>query len=135
MVLSAKFEAELAEIEDPAEREELMKLASPDGAEIESGAARVARASCAALGQISFLTGSPSEVRGWLVRAGAAAPEAAGVIHTDFERGFIRAERMDLEELVAAGSESSLRQKGKVELKGRDYVVQDGDVFHVLAGT
>ncbi len=128
--LSAKIEAELAEVEDDAERQELMsQFGISEGASVT-----LARAATAALGLVSFLTANSNEVRAWLVRKGATAPEAAGAVHTDFERGFIRAERMDPEELISAGSESALRQKGKVELKGRDYVVQDGDILHILAG-
>jgi GTP-binding protein YchF len=129
--VSAKFEAELAEIDDAAEREEFMSQFGVT----ESAAARLTRAMLEALDQASFLTVGPDEVRAWLVRRGATAPEAAGVVHTDFERGFIRAEVMDVDELLAAGSESRLRDKGKVALKGRDYVVRDGDIFHILAGT
>lgn len=131
---SAKFEAEFVElcddIEDAEEREEFRKeFGTPEGASQKLGTAAVR-----ALGVVSFLTANRNEVRAWLVRRGATARRAAGVVHTDFEHGFIRAERMRFEDLLAAGSESRLRDQGKVELKGKDYVVEDGDILHILAG-
>jgi len=130
VAVSAKIEAELAEIEDPAERAEFLS----DLGLAESGAARMARGALGTLGLMPFFTVGPDEVRAWLVRRGAPAPEAAGVIHTDFERTFIRAEVMRPEELLAAGSEAKLKEQGKVALKGKDYVVQEGDIVHILAG-
>jgi ribosome-binding ATPase YchF (GTP1/OBG family) len=126
---SAKFEAELGDIEDPKERDEFMQQYGI----AESARVKLARAAVETLGQVTFLTANPNEVHAWLVREGATAPEAAGRVHTDFEQGFIRAERMVLEELEAAGSESALRERGRVELKGKDYLVQDGDILHILA--
>ncbi|MHC4502799.1 MAG: DUF933 domain-containing protein [Planctomycetota bacterium] len=127
--LSAKIETELAEIEDDNERAELLEGLGLS----EDGASRVARGALRALEVISFLTANRNEVGAHLVRRGSTAPEAAGVVHTDFESGFIRAEVMRLEELAAAGSEAKLRDQGKVALKGKDYVVQEGDIVHVLA--
>jgi len=130
IAVSAKIEAELAEIEDPAERAEFLS----DLGLAESGAARMARGALGTLGLMPFFTVGPDEVRAWLVRRDATAPEAAGVIHTDFERTFIRAEVMRPEDLLAAGSEARLKEQGKVALKGKDYVVQEGDIVHILAG-
>ncbi|MHC4249899.1 MAG: DUF933 domain-containing protein [Planctomycetota bacterium] len=130
LAVSAKIEAELAEIEDPAERAEFLTGLGIS----ESGAGRIAHAAVRTLGLMSFFTVGPNEVHAWLVRQGATAPEAAGAIHTDFERGFIRAEVMLPEELLAAGSEAKLKEQGKIALKGKDYVVREGDIFHVLSG-
>jgi GTP-binding protein YchF len=127
--LSAKIEAELAEIAVPAEQREFLESMGL----AESGAARMAQAALRVLGLISFMTVGPDEVRAWLVRRGALAPEAAGQIHTDLERGFIRAEHMLTEELLAAGSEAKLKEQGKLALRGKDYVVVDGDILHILA--
>jgi GTP-binding protein YchF len=129
--LSAKIESELAEIEDPAERAEFLASLGI----VESGAGRMARSALRVLGRISFLTVGPDEVRAWLVRKGALAPEAAGEIHTDFERGFIRAEHMLVDELLRAGSEAKLKEQGKVALRGKDYAVADGDILHILASS
>ena len=128
--LSAKIEAELAEIEDPSEREEFLEGLGLS----ESGAGRMAQAALRTLGLMSFFTVGADEVRAWLTARGSTAPEAAGKVHTDFERAFIRAEIMRPDELLAAGSEQKLKEQGKVLLKGKDYVVQEGDICHVLAG-
>jgi len=82
------------------------------------------------LGLMSFYTVGPDEVRAWTIRKGATAPEAAGKIHSDIERGFIRAEIIKYDDLVAAGSEAAVKAQGKTQLKGRDYVIQDGDICH-----
>jgi hypothetical protein len=81
------------------------------------------------LGLRTFLTTGPKETRAWTIRAGMKAPEAAGTIHTDFERGFIRAETIDYDELVEAGSMNAAKEKGLVRSEGKDYVVQEGDVM------
>jgi ribosome-binding ATPase YchF (GTP1/OBG family) len=95
----------------------------------------LARVGFETLGLQTFLTAGPKESRAWTIRQGATAPEAAGVIHTDFQKGFIRAEVVSFDDLVAAGSMQNARAKGKVRLEGRDYVMADGDVvefrFHV----
>jgi ribosome-binding ATPase YchF (GTP1/OBG family) len=84
------------------------------------------------LGLITFLTTGPEETRAWTVRIGAKAPEAAGVIHTDFEKGFIRAEIINWQKLLEAGSEATAREKGLIRTEGKDYPMQDGDVCHFL---
>jgi GTP-binding protein YchF len=121
--LDAKTEAELVEL--PAE--EAAELLAETGLG-EPGLAQLARAGFAALGLSTFLTAGPKEARAWTIRAGATAPEAAGVIHTDFQRGFIKAEVVSYEDLIAAGSLPAARAAGKVRIEGRDYVMQDGDV-------
>ena len=121
--LDAKDEAELADL-PPAEAAELL-------AELglgEPGLDQLARAGFAALGLATFLTAGPKEARAWTIKAGATAPEAAGVIHTDFQRGFIKAEIVSFEDLMAAGSIAAARAAGKARIEGKDYVMQDGDV-------
>ncbi len=127
--LSAKIETELAEIDDERERAEFLEALGLS----ESGAAKMAKAALRTLGLISFFTVGPDEVRAWLTRRDSVASEAAGKIHTDFKRGFIRAEIMRPEELLVAGSEAKLREQGKLFLKGKDYVVREGDIVHILA--
>jgi ribosome-binding ATPase len=94
----------------------------------EPGLAQLARAGFAALGLSTFLTAGPMEARAWTIPAGATAPEAAGVIHTDFQRGFIKAEVISYQDLIDAGSVAAARAAGKARIEGRDYVMQDGDV-------
>jgi ribosome-binding ATPase YchF (GTP1/OBG family) len=98
----------------------------------EPGLETVIGASYAALDLITFLTTGEDETRAWQVRRGAKAPEAAGAIHSDLERGFIRAEVVSYDELVAAGSEKEARARGLIRTEGKDYEVREGDVLHVL---
>lgn len=121
--LCAKLEAELSEL-PPAESIEL--LASLGQA--QSGLDQLAAAGFRALGLETFLTAGPTEVRAWTIPAGASAPEAAGVIHTDFERGFIRAEVVNYKDLLAAGSLAEAKARGRLRSEGRDYKMRDGDV-------
>lgn len=123
VVLCAKIEAELTELE-PAEAAELLSSLGQD----ESGLDKLARAGFEALGLQTYLTAGPMESRAWTIRRGAKAPEAAGEIHTDFERGFIKAEIVGYDDLVAAGSMAAAKAAGKVRLEGKDYVMADGDV-------
>ena len=94
----------------------------------EPGLAQLARAGFRALGLQTFLTAGPKETRAWEIRAGATAPEAAGVIHTDFQRGFIKAEVVSFDDLIAAGSLPAARAAGKARIEGKDYIMRDGDV-------
>src|SRR4029453_16921788 len=94
----------------------------------ESGLELLARVGFDTLGLQTFLTAGPKESRAWAIRKGATAPEAAGVIHSDFQKGFIRAEVVSFDDLVAAGSMQNARARGKVRLEGKDYVMADGDV-------
>ncbi len=122
----ASIEAETAEM-DPAEARALLDEFGVH----EPGLETVIRASYGALDLITFLTTGEDESRAWEVRRGAKAPEAAGVIHTDLERGFIRAEVILYDDLVAAGSMDAAKSAGKVRVEGKDYVVHEGDVLHV----
>jgi GTP-binding protein YchF len=125
VIISAAIEAEAAELDNHDRREFLAHL----GLE-ETGLARVIRAGFRLLDLITFFTAGPKEAHAWTVRKGAKAAEAAGVIHTDFERGFISAETIAYEDYVACGGEQGAKEAGKMRLEGRDYVVQDGDVFY-----
>ncbi|HWG62484.1 MAG TPA: redox-regulated ATPase YchF [Streptosporangiaceae bacterium] len=121
--LDVKTEAELAELPE----DEVVEMAAGLGMG-EPGLDRLAHAGFRALGLSTFLTAGPKEARAWTIPSGATAPEAAGVIHTDFQRGFIKAEVVAYEDLVAAGSLPAARAAGKVRIEGKDYVMRDGDV-------
>ncbi len=123
--ISAAVEAQIAELE-PADRPDF--LASIGLA--EPGLHAIIRAGYEMLGLITYLTAGPKECRAWTIPKGWTAPRAAGVIHTDFERGFIKAEVIWWEDLVALGSEAKCREAGKLAIEGKDYVVRDGDVVH-----
>jgi ribosome-binding ATPase len=122
--LDAKFEAELVELDDEDERQEMLAAMGID----EPGLDLLARVGFETLGLQTYLTAGPKEARAWTIRRGATAPEAAGVIHTDFQRGFIKAEVISYDELVAAGSMSAAKSAGKVRIEGKDYVMAEGDV-------
>jgi GTP-binding protein YchF len=121
----AKIEAEIADL--PGEDKALFLQ---DMGMQEPGLARVIRAGYALLGLHTFFTAGPKEVRAWTIAAGTTAPQAAGVIHTDFERGFIRAEVISFDDFVAYRGESGAKEAGRMRLEGKDYVVLDGDVVH-----
>jgi ribosome-binding ATPase len=123
--VSAAIEAQIADLPD-----EDKQLFLEDLGMDEPGLNRVIRAAYALLGLQTYFTAGPKEVRAWTVRAGATAPQAAGVIHTDFERGFIRAEIASYEDFVACGGEQGAKEAGKLRLEGKDYAVRDGDVIH-----
>jgi ribosome-binding ATPase len=125
VVISGKVEAELAELPEEERREFLRSL----GLE-EPGLNRLVRAGYELLGLVTFFTMGENECRAWTVKKGTRAPQAAGVIHTDFEKGFVKVEVMRYQDLVAAGSEHALREKGLMRIEGKEYVVQDGDVMH-----
>jgi GTP-binding protein YchF len=124
VVVSAQIEAELAEL-PPAEAREYLAHLGVD----ESGVGALIRAAYHLLGLRTYFTASEKEARAWTIRAGNSASEAAGVIHSDFERGFIKAETVAYEDLAACGSMAAAREKGLVRQEGRDYVVADGDVM------
>ena len=96
----------------------------------EPGLNKIIRAGYRCLNLLTFFTVGPKETRAWTVRRGSFAPQAAGAIHTDFERGFIRAETIAYEDFIACKGESGARDAGKLRQEGKDYLVQDGDVFH-----
>ncbi|GAA4944565.1 MULTISPECIES: redox-regulated ATPase YchF [Streptomonospora] len=121
--LDAKIEAELAELEEDEAAELLESMG-----QTESGLAQLARVGFATLGLQTFLTAGPKESRAWTIRKGATAPEAAGAIHTDFQRGFIKAEVVSYGDLVEAGTMQAARSAGKVRMEGKEYVMSDGDV-------
>ncbi len=121
--LDAKFEAELVELEEDEAREMLAELGID-----EPGLDVLARVGFDTLGLQTYLTAGPKEARAWTIRKGATAPEAAGVIHTDFQRGFIKAEVVSYDDLVDAGTMAAARAAGKVRMEGKDYVMADGDV-------
>ncbi|MGH3693431.1 MAG: redox-regulated ATPase YchF [Pseudonocardiaceae bacterium] len=121
--LDAKVESELLELDDDSARELLDSIGQP-----EPGLHALARAGFHTLGLQTFLTAGPKESRAWTIRAGDTAPEAAGVIHSDFQRGFIKAEIVSYDDLVASGSMAAARAAGKVRMEGKDYLMADGDV-------
>ena len=126
--ISAKVEADLADLAeaDPEEAKEYLEAMGLS----ESGLARLVREAYRLLGLQSYFTSGEAETRAWTIPIGAKAPAAAGVIHTDFERGFIKAETAAYEDYVALGGEKGCRDAGKLRQEGKDYVVQDGDVMH-----
>jgi ribosome-binding ATPase len=126
VVISAAIEAEVAQLADETEKREF--LASLGLA--EPGLARVIRAGYRLLDLITFFTVGPKEARAWTVAQGTKAPQAAGVIHTDFEKGFIRAETIAYADFVACGGEQGAKEAGKMRLEGAEYVIADGDILH-----
>ena len=120
----AQIEQEISELEDDEK-----KMFLEDLGLAESGLDKLIRASYSLLGLISYLTSGEDETRAWTIKRGTKAPQAAGKIHTDFERGFIRAEVVNYKDLVENGSMTAAREKGLVRSEGKEYVVQDGDVI------
>ena len=123
-VICAQIEQEMAELEDDEKAMFLEELGLK-----ESGLEKLIRASYKLLGLISFLTSGEDETRAWTIKNGTKAPQAAGKIHTDFERGFIRAEVVAYQDLMACGSMVAAKEKGLVRLEGKEYVVKDGDII------
>ena len=125
VVICGKFEADLAEIDDPADRKDFMESVGLK----ESGLAVLARKAYHLMGLRTFFTGGPDECRAWTIHNGDKAPRAAGVIHTDFEKGFIKAEAYTIDDLRQYKDEASIKAAGKYRQEGKEYVVQDGDVL------
>jgi ribosome-binding ATPase len=125
VVISAAIESEIAQL-PAAEQAEFLETLGLD----QPGLNKVIRAGYSLLDLITYFTVGPKEARAWTVRRNAKAPEAAGVIHGDFERGFIRAETISYEDFVASGGEQGAKDAGKLRSEGKEYVVQDGDVMH-----
>ncbi|MDX1477216.1 MAG: redox-regulated ATPase YchF [Saprospiraceae bacterium] len=125
LLVSAAIEADIAELDSVEERMEFVQ----DMGLQEPGVNRLIRATYHLLDLITFFTAGPKEVRAWTVRRGTKAPGAAGEIHTDFEKGFIRAEVIKFDDYIAAGSEAAVKEQGKMSVEGKDYVVQDADVI------
>jgi GTP-binding protein YchF len=126
VVISAAIEAEVAQLADEAEKKEFLESLGLE----ETGLARVIRAGYSLLDLVTYFTVGPKEARAWTIRRGTKAPQAAGVIHTDFEKGFIRAETIAYADYVACSGEQGAKDAGKMRLEGSEYVVQDGDVLH-----
>ncbi|MEN2766799.1 redox-regulated ATPase YchF [Ornithinibacillus xuwenensis] len=125
IVICARIEEEIAELDQEEKEMFLEELGIA-----ESGLDKLIKASYSLLGLATYFTAGEQEVRAWTFRKGIKAPQAAGIIHTDFERGFIRAETVSYDDLVEAGSMVQAREKGKVRLEGKEYIVKDGDVIH-----
>ena len=123
-VICAEIEQEIAELEDDEKEMFLEELGMS-----ESGLDKLIKASYSLLGLISYLTSGEDETRAWTIKKGTKAPQAAGKIHTDFERGFIKAEVVNFQDLLDCGSTAAAKEKGLVRVEGKEYVVQDGDVI------
>jgi GTP-binding protein YchF len=121
----AAIEAEIAQLDEDEKAEFLADLGLD-----EPGLDRVVHAGYRLLGLQTYFTAGPKEVRAWTVRTGSTAPEAAAVIHTDFQRGFIRAEVIGYDDFIAGNGEQGAKEAGKLRLEGKEYIVQDGDVMH-----
>ena len=128
LIVAAQTEAEIAEFETAEERAEFLEAAGLT----ESGISRLIRAAYSLLDLQTFFTAGADECRAWTFRRGMKAPQCAGVIHTDFERGFIRAEVIKYEDFVTLGSERAVREAGKMGVEGKEYTVMDGDIMHFL---
>jgi GTP-binding protein YchF len=126
MIISAQAEAEIAELDDPEERREFLE----DMGITESGVSKLIRKAYDLLDLETYFTAGKQEVRAWTFRKGTKAPQAAGIIHTDFEKGFIRAEVIKYDDFVHYGSEAAVKEAGKMSVEGKEYVVQDGDIMH-----
>ena len=126
--ICAKLEADIAELDDPEEKAMFMEELGVN----ESGLNKLIRSSYALLGLISFLTAGSDECRAWTIKKGTKAPQAAGKIHTDFERGFIRAEVIAFEDMKACGTMANAKSQGKVRSEGKEYVMKDGDIVNFL---
>ena len=128
LIVAAATEADIAELESYEERQAFLS----DIGLSESGVSRLIKAAYRLLDLQTYFTTGPDESRAWTFTRGTKAPQAAGIIHTDFERGFIRAEVIKYDDYVALGSEKTCRENGKIAIEGKDYVVQDGDIMHFL---
>ena len=126
LIVAAKTESEIAELDTYEERQEFLEEIGLQ----ESGVNRLIRAAYSLLDLQTYFTAGPDEVRAWTFLRGTKAPQAAGIIHTDFEKGFIRAEVIKYDDYVALGSESAVKEAGKMGVEGKEYVVQDGDIMH-----
>ncbi len=128
LVLAARLESEIAELEDEADRKEFLE----DAGLKEPGVNKLVRSAYSMLNLVSFFTIGPKEIRAWTIRKGSLAPEAAGAIHSDLQRGFIRAEVMKYEDFISLGSEEACKKQGKLSVEGKKYVVEEADILHIL---
>ncbi len=131
VIICAAIEAEIAQLDDPEERTEFLKEVGLD----ETGLSRVIRAGYDLLDLITYFTVGPKEARAWTIARETKAPQAAGVIHTDFEHGFIRAETIAYDDYISGNGEAGAKEAGKMRLEGKEYIVQDGDVMHFRFNT
>ena len=128
VIISAEIEAEVAQLSSPAEQKDFLETLGLE----ETGLNRIIKAGYNLLGLLTFFTSGPKEAHAWTVKKGALAPNAAGVIHSDFEKGFIRAEVVSYDDYVSCRGEVGAREQGKLRAEGKGYVMQDGDVVHFL---
>ena len=126
VIISAKIESEVAQLETEEEKQEFLEALGLE----ETGLSQIIRTGYTMLKQLTFFTAGPKEARAWTVLDGATAPNAAGVIHTDFEKGFIKAETIAYDDYIACNGETGAKDAGKLRLEGKEYLVKDGDVFH-----
>lgn len=126
LIISAQIESEIAQLESYEER----KMFLDDLGLEESGVHKLIRAAYSLLNLATYFTAGVQEVRAWTIENGFTAPQAAGVIHTDFEKGFIRAEVIKYDDFVSLGSENAVKEAGKLSVEGKTYIVQDGDIMH-----
>jgi GTP-binding protein YchF len=131
VVISAAIESEIASLDSEAEKKDFLETIGLN----ETGLSRIIRAGYGLLGLLTFFTVGPKEARAWTVRRTSRAPQAAGVIHTDFEKGFIRAETIAFDDYVRCNGEQGAKEAGKLRLEGKEYEVKDGDVFHFRFNT
>lgn len=127
IVIAGKLEAEISELEDEDDRKEFLE----DAGLVEPGVNKLIRAAYDVLNLQSFITAGPKEIRAWTIKKGMKAPEASGVIHSDLQRGFIRAEVIKYDDYISYGSEQAVKDAGKFHVEGKNYVVEDGDVMHI----
>ena len=127
LVLAARLESEIAELEDEEDRKEFLDDAGLE----EPGVSKLVRSAYSMLSLVSFFTVGPKEIRAWTIRKGASAPQAAGAIHSDLQRGFIRAEVMKYTDFIELGSEQACKEKGKLAVEGKNYVVEEADILHI----
>ena len=126
IVLAVGTEADITELDDFEERQLFLEDIGLE----EAGVSRLVRSAYKLLNLQTYFTAGVKEVRAWTINIGSTAPQAAGVIHTDFEKGFIRAETISYEDYIAFGSEAKVKEAGKMRVEGKDYIVKDGDVMH-----
>jgi len=127
LVLAARLESEIAELDDEADRKEFLEDAGLD----EPGVSKLVRSAYSMLNLVSFFTVGPKEIRAWTIRKGSLAPQAAGAIHSDRQRGFIRAEVMKYEDFITLGSEEACKKQGKLSVEGKNYLVEEADILHI----
>ncbi len=127
LVIAGKLEAEIADLEDETDRKEFLD----DAGLTEPGVNKLIRSAYSLLNLMSFFTVGPKEIRAWTIKKGMTAPQAAGAIHSDLERGFIRAEVMKYTDFIQLGSEAKVKDAGKFHVEGKNYVVEDGDIMHI----